>query len=713
VTQTKPESFLEELKRRKVVRVALVYAAVAWGVAQVADVALSTFEAPLWAMQTVMVLLALGFPVAVVLAWAFEVTPTGVRRTTDAAAEAEPETQAKPGRGAAHGVAAPDAVAPAHAGSAWLSARSVGVILLFALVGFGGWYAGRSTAGGVAIAGDVGGGASIAVLPFSDLSGAGSNRAFTDGLHDDLLTQLSKIAALRVTSRTSVQEYRGSDKSIPTIAGELSVAAVLEGGVQRSGERLRINVQLIDGATDDHVWAETYDSDLSVSDIFDIQTRIATSIADALRANLTQDERAAIAEQPTDNFEAYEAYLSGLAATVWFPGDSAALLFDRATELDPRFAEAWAAAARAWSWQFRILVEDVTAAARRSQYQTRAERAVARARELAPGSRETRLAEGYFQYYVQWEFEAAARIFDDLLSEFPQDPEMQRAAALIDRRQGEWDRALERQQAAARLDPRNPEHAHDLAWTLLNMRRLDEAERVARLALAQDPENAYLNEGMGYILAARGASIRQLEPYWDRARNEIALLVGMRLAVGEPGLAAYYGRFAAAPLEHWPIPGNLQWSLALLAEAAGLPAAEAHADSAIAELELLDEVRVSPDAPLADRRAPAFGLVRRGLAMAIRGRRAAAEADLGRSKALRRPGEDHADDFSVALLRAYAWAILGNADEFFTELTPHAHMPSLLYARQLSDDPILSRFAADPRYDELIRALESPLDPGR
>jgi TolB-like protein len=584
----------------------------------------------------------------------------------------------------------------------------VGVILLFAVVGIGGWFAGRSSAGDAGVDG-----ASIAVLPFQDLSGDSSNRAFTDGLHDDLLTQLSKVAALRVTSRTSVQEYRGSDKPIPTIARELGVAAVLEGGVQRSGERLRINVQLIDGGTDDHVWAETYDSDLSVSDIFDIQTRIATSIANAMRAKLTQDERAAIAEQPTQNFDAYEAYLAGRAATVWFPTDSAALLFDRAVELDPRFAEAWASAARAWSWQFRILVEDITAAARRSENRTRAARALARARALAPATRETRLAEGYFQYYVQWDFEAAGRAFDNLLAEYPQDPEMHRAAALIARRQGDWDRALERQRTAARLDPRSPDYAHDLAWMLVSTRRFDEAERVARLALARDPEYSYLNDVMGDILAARGAPIDQLEPYWERTRDEIAVLVGKRLMVGGPGLAAYYRQLAGAPLERWLIPGDRQWSLGLLAEAAGMPAAEAHADSAIAEFSILDGIDVSPDAPLAERRAPAFGFARRGLALSIRGRREKAEADLRRSKTLWRPRDDYADDYSVALLRAYAWAVLRNADEFFAELTPHAHTPSLFYARRLRDDPILSRFAADPRHNELIRTLQSPLDPGR
>jgi TolB-like protein len=686
-------SLLTELKRRKVVRVALVYAVVAWGVAQVAELAVSTFGAPEWVMQVLVALLLLGLPIAVVLAWAFEVTPDGVRRA--ASAPTGLDSASVTATGAADAVAAG---ANPRGGSAWLSPRSLVVILLFALVGLGGWFVGHSSAreGGFAVA-------SIAVLPFSNLSGDDSNRAFTDGLHDDLLTQLSRIAALRVTSRTSVQEYRGSAKSIPTIARELGVAAVLEGGVQRSGERLRINVQLIDGATDDHLWAETYDSDLTVSDIFDIQTRIATSITAALRARLTEEERGAIAEQPTASLEAYEAYLAGLAAT-----DSAALLFERAAELDPGFAEAWAAAAHAWAWQFRLLIDDITAAALRSEYRARAGSALERARERAPDRRETRLAAGYVQYYVDWDFDAAGRTFGGLIAEYPQDAEMHYAGGLIDRRQGRWDRAEERLRTAARLDPRSSAIARDLAWTLREQSRLDEAERVARLGLARDPEDALLNETMADILAARGAPLVQIEPYWNRARNYIDLAVRRRLAVGGPGLAEYYRELSAVPPARWLNPGDRQWALALLAEAAGLPVASAHADSAIVQMNALDLIEVSDEAPLGERRPPAFGHAKRGLSLAIGERREQAKADLRRSRTLWRVGDDHADDLYLAALRAWAWAVLGSPDDFFAELAPHAHSTSLLYARQLTDDPILSRFADDPRYGALIQTLQSP-----
>jgi TolB-like protein len=683
-------SLFHEFKRRKVVRVAVVYAATAFAVLQGADIMLPNLGVPDWAMRFLVALVLLGFPIALVLAWALEVTPDGVKRTGAAPEEAEEGTPSL------------------------LGTRTLVVAGLLVAVGIGlsaGWVlkpgAGAGPAAEAGSAGAVDMRASIAVLPFDNLSPDPEQGYFADGLHDDLLTQLSRIAALRVTSRTSVQEYRGSAKSIPTIARELGVAAVLEGGVQRSGDRLRINVQLIDGATDDHLWAETYDSDLTVSDIFDIQTRIATSITDALRARLTKEEREAIAEQPTASFEAYEAYLAGLAATVWAATDTAALLFDRAAQLDPGFAEAWAAAAQAWAWQFRIVGDDITAAALQSEYRARAGRALERARELAPGSRETRLAEGYLQYYVAWDFDAAGRTFGGLIADYPQDAEMYYAAALIDRRQGRWDRAEERVRTAARLDPSSV-IAHDMAWVLVRQRRWEEAERVARLAHARHPEDPWVNEVMAEILVARGAPPDRIEPYLDRGRADIEVVVTRRLKAGEPGLAAFYRRISAVPVERWLRPGDRPWSLAVLAEAAGLPAAPAHADSAIADLSALDRIDVALDAPLAERRAAAFGHAKRGLAMAIMGRREQAESDLRRSRALLRPGDDNIDHFTVASFLAHAWAILGNADEFFAELTPYAHGPAHLYARQFTDDPILSRFADDPRHGALIRALQSP-----
>jgi TolB-like protein len=671
--QHAPSSLLDELKRRKVVRVAIVYAAVAWAIVQVADVALATFGAPPWLMQAVIVLLVLGFPLTVVLAWAFEVTPAGVQRT------------------------------PAHGHAPWLSTRAAAAIVLFIAVGVGGWWAGRATA-----APDLAAGPSIAVLPFDDLSGGESNRPFTDGLHDDLLTQLSKVAALRVTSRTSVQEYRDSDDPIPVIARALGVSAILEGGVQRSDQRIRINVQLIDGATDEHLWAERYDRDLHVADIFDIQSQIATAITEALRARLTSEEREAIAEQPTDDIAAYEAYLAGLAATYWATTDTAAVLFETAARLDPEFAEAWAGAARAWSWQYRQLVEGITPRERLREHEARAERAVERARTLAPRSRETRLSEGYFQYYVRWDFDAAARTFESLLEESPRDAGVRRAAALVYRRQGRWDAALEAFQDAAAANPGDGDYALDLGWTLKALRRYDEAEQVARLGLAQNPEYFRLHGLMADVLQAQGAPWSRVEPFVRRS-GDMRSRTAQRLLGGTARLQEAYTTMAEEPPDAWLLPSDRAWILALVAQTAGLPEASVHAAAYLEEAAGLDSVAPDPAAPFGERRAAAVGFALRGMALAILDRPAEARADLHRSVELWRFGEDHADGAGTAKFRATVWAILGDADAFFGELEPYARIPGDLHARELADHPILRRFADDPRHSALVRALRMPV----
>ncbi len=694
---TRRPSVLDELKRRKVVRVAVVYGAVGFAVLQVIELVAEPLGLPAWTLGLAIVLAGAGLPIALVLAWAFELTPEGVKRTAGTA-----PAGASPAGAVPSATTATDATAdPAHA-SSWLSRRALGAIALFLAVGLGGWWMGRSAA--PAIGAD---GASIAVLPFSDLSADDANRPFTDGLHDDLLTQLSKISALRVTSRTSVREYRDTEKSIPVIANELGVAAVLEGGVQRSGDRIRINVQLIDGETDEHVWAETYDRDLTVADIFDIQSQIATAITDALRAELTDEERREIAEEPTGDMEAYEAYLAGLQAGYWFNGDSAARLFERAAGRDPEFAAAWAGAARAWSWQARLIVDDASSTELRAEHRAAAERALERARSLAPDARETRLAEGYVRYYVEWDFAAAARTFERLLAEYPNDAAMYQATALVYRRQGRWEDVLALFREAVRLDPREPDHRLDLSGTLLQMRRYEEAERVVRLALAREPGYWRLPQLLAEIVSATGAPAAEVEALLQTAEDP-AVSVMHRMSAGRTGLSDFYERVRAVPPGDWVASGERHPRLAMLALAAGDSAgAIAYADSTVANLAELDALDVSEGDPFAERRGPTEAHALRGLARAILGRRSLAVDDLRRSRALWRIGEDHADDSRRAVQRAYGWAVLGMADEFFAELEPQARRPADLHARDLIDDPILSRFADDPRNDALIDAMRN------
>jgi len=314
---------IAELKRRNVFRVAAAYGIVAWLLVEIASVVLPTFNAPEWVMPVFTALVALGFPLALVFAWAFELTPEGIKRERD--------------------------VDPAES-----ITRQTGRKLDFLIIGV------------LAIAvvyfsvekwpptgPDE---KSIAVLLFDNLSGGEDNEAFAKGIHDDTLTQLSKISALKVIARKSL-ELLDPSLSIPEIGAQLGVATVLEGGVQRAGDRIHINVQLIDCATQTHLWAETYDRELTAANIFDIQSEIATSVAAALRATLSTEEQERIATIPTKSLEAYQAYLLGRQRMAKFdnaPLTEAVDYFQQAIELDPDFALAYVGLAESYLWQASI-----------------------------------------------------------------------------------------------------------------------------------------------------------------------------------------------------------------------------------------------------------------------------------------------------------------------------------------------------------------------
>ncbi len=261
--------FLSELRRRSVFRVAVAYGLTAWLLAQVADLVLDAFPAPDWVMRSILLVLALGFPLALLLAWAFEITPEGIKREQDIERNAPRRRRG-------------------------LDALIIGVLAVAVALLLQDRF--------VWTAGDPAPGVdrrSVAAIPFENLSRDEANVPFTSGVHDDLLIQLSRIGSIKTISRRSVLQYRNTTKTVPEIAAELGVATILTGGVQRSGDRVRINVRLTDAATDEPLWAETYDRQLSAANIFAIQSEIARSIADALRASLTAGEQQRLAAVPT------------------------------------------------------------------------------------------------------------------------------------------------------------------------------------------------------------------------------------------------------------------------------------------------------------------------------------------------------------------------------------------------------------------------------
>ena len=303
---------------------------------------------------------------------------------------------------------------------------------------------------------------SIAVLPFASLSEDPANAYFAEGIQDEILTRLAKIGDLKVISRTSTLRYKSAPENLLEIAKQLGVAHILEGSVQKSGDRVRINVQLINAQTDSHLWAETYDRTLT--DVFAVESEVAQRVADSLRATLTGVEKATLATKPTDNPAAYDAYLRGLAvvasnretATAFI---GAADFFDEAVRLDPKFA--WAGRVPPLPTAGRIGADTIA----RPPGPKGRRRPRRKRKELQPDLGETFLARGYYEYLITRDYDAAWSAFKDALARLPNNSDALVALSFIERRKGKWPEALAHQEQAAQRDPQNIPVLSQLAVT--------------------------------------------------------------------------------------------------------------------------------------------------------------------------------------------------------------------------------------------------------
>jgi TolB-like protein/tetratricopeptide (TPR) repeat protein len=465
---------LAELKRRKVVRVAVVYAATAFAVLQAADIMLPQMGVPAWGLSLVVALIVLGFPIAIVLGWALEVTPDGIKRT-----EAVPAGQVAQGE--------PDAT------PALLGKRTVLASALLVAVGLGlgaGWWlkpgadvaqqpvaGGSATPSAATAPGDAAPAAGtepatigvardqglIAVLPFRNRSVREEDAFFAEGIHDDLLTQLSKIGSLKVISRTSMMRYADSDKSIPEIARELGAAVVLEGAVQRAGDQVRVTVQLIDGASDVHLWAESYDRALTTETIFAIQADIGQAVASAMQVVLSPEEATALRAGSTRNLKAYEAFLrgkllSGFSEISPERSRQAIAEFERAIALDPGFAEAYARKARIQLLSYWLAVGP-------RSLRDDARDSVAQARRLAPDSIETLLAEAWQFYFAELDYVSADRALRKILAQAPDHGDAWESSAYVARRDGRFDDAIVAFERALAINPQAVDVMNSLVET--------------------------------------------------------------------------------------------------------------------------------------------------------------------------------------------------------------------------------------------------------
>ena len=462
-------SFFAELQRRNVYKVAVAYAIVGWLLIQIATQVFPFFEIPNWAVRLVVLAIMIGFPIALVIAWAFELTPEGLKRTEDVERATEKREKSH----------------------AWIYVVTVGAALSIGLFFLGRYSSGNNAAPrqSEAAAGSLIPQKSIAVLPFENLSDDKNTAYFADGIQDEILTKLASIADLKVISRTSTAKYKSKPEDLKTVSQQLGVATVLEGSVQKAGDKVRVNVQFIDARADSHLWAKTYDRDLA--DVFAIQSEVAQEIADSLKAKLSPGEANAVASAPTKDSAAYDLFLKGeyehrAATTALTPElfDQAIAWYKEAIARDPKFALAMAQLAicrmrRHW------LVESAS-----ESELIEIGKMAKDALTLAPNLAEAHVALGVFHYYGFRQYEPALAEFGRAIELQPNNSEALQFSAYVHRRQAKWDLTLEEMGRSLRQDPRNASVTGTLAQTYCFLRRWKEAESTARHALTIDPHEA-------------------------------------------------------------------------------------------------------------------------------------------------------------------------------------------------------------------------------
>ncbi|MEY2520795.1 MAG: hypothetical protein QOF24_2554 [Verrucomicrobiota bacterium] len=494
-----PKDFFAELKRRNVYKVAVAYAVVGWLVMQVSATIVPALHLPDGITTAVVVLVLLGFPVALVIAWAFEMTPQGMKRTENVGS---------------------DEVIPQWSGRKFAALIIVIAIVATALLVFtllrsnaphleGGVLA-TPTTDGLAGAQPPIPPKSIAVLPFVNMSSDKENAFFTDGVQDQILTDLAKVADLKVISRTSVMQYRDSgQRNLREIASALGVAHVLEGSVQRVTNRVRVSAQLIDARTDTHIWAETYDRDLA--DVFAIQSEIAKTIAAQLRAKLSPTENNAIKKPPTTDVAAYDLYLR--ARHLVHVGDkfpspeeysNAVLLLDEAVARDSAFLLAHCQLAAIHDLFYLSNIDHTEARL------ALAEKSVKTAVRLDPDAGETHLAQAVHFYWGYRNYERAREELALAQRTLPNNSEIFEFLGLIDRRQAHWDEAIRNLEQAASLDPQNLSFLDELNTTYFFLRRYPEALATCKRALAIAPRNRSFRLAAEEIAAESTANLAPL-----------------------------------------------------------------------------------------------------------------------------------------------------------------------------------------------------------
>jgi TolB-like protein len=657
--------FFEEVKRRKVYRVAAAYIIAAGGIIQLASATFPAWELPNWSLRLVILLLLVGFPIALILAWAFDITPQGIRTTPDTAA---PRTRRRRNV---------------------IMLIATGVIIS-AATGF--FLLPRVAAHKVD--------KSIAVLPFENLSDEKENAYFADGVQDDVLTNLSKISDLRVISRTSVMQYRGRPSNVRDIGKALGVSNILEGSVRRSGNRVRVNVQLIDANTDEHVWANDYDRD--VTDVFAIQSDLAREIANALQAKLSPAEKSQMTRKPTENGEAYLAFVQAHDLSCAFEDleklKQSEQLYARALELDPNFALAMARYSQLESW---IVHTFDRTAERREKARTLAERAL----QLQPDLPEAHLALGLSYYYGDNNYDAALKEFEIAQRGLPNESEMYLYIGAIQRRQGKWAESTANLEKAVGLNPKDTLALQNLADNYQMVRNFPKANETidralklnptafepwevkAKLALFEKGDFSVAEKGFAAISSVPLTNEQKLKAAYARAN--VFLLQrkyneGLREAESLPD-----GQLGIFPGALWSKYFYIGFARKALQDESGARAAFLRAKGAAD-----DQLKRSPDAEDAH--------IQLAKALAFLSEKDAALAEAQRAAELRPESKDAFGGPEIMEGVAEVHAVLGDNDRAIEILDGLLSRPSGVTAQMLKINPIWDPLRSDPRFQALI-----------
>ena len=665
-----------ELRRRRVFRIAAVYGVVGFGLLQVVDLAVPALLLPEWVYRFVALLLLIGLPVALLLAWAFETSPEGGVRRTPLATEGEIE-----------------AMAAGPTGARWL--LPVLAVAGIAVLVSGAWLAVTHRGGEPAqelrlSAFDDADVRTVAILPFQNVSGSDENAALARGIQQGLLDGLGRVGALRLTSLTSVREYEDTPKSMRQIGQELGVRYLVEGSVQQAGARVQFSVALVDADTDERVWTERYDRVVREATLLDVQADVATSVVRALTVRLTPEEQADL-ETPTGSPDlAARAWYQRALETAYSGGlenfEQAEQALNHAVDIDPAYVAAWAELVRVVGIQWFAFGQPI---------ERRAEEALDRVEALAPDSHFAALGRGYYAYYVKSDFVGARAEFEHALSLFPSDADALTALGLIQRRLGEWRVSTLTFRQAVRLDPRNLLRLQSLYENLLFLGAFAESDALIEHALAVDPENPQARAWKVWnVFQTRGIdAARRLAAEFGitgEHPSEMEALVGMAILDRDyPAALAALTAWDSTPYPHLQASRLFMKSLTLrLMEN---DAATAVADSVLVILE--------DDAPWVQQLPVTFHLG--ALAMAGRTAEALAEARSAEAE-VRRKGDAIASvDQANMILQTYD--LLGEADAGLGLLADIVEAPSDdLSVFILERFPLYDAFRSDPRFGELI-----------